>query len=291
MKLIALGFFMPLLLTLWAYAESPDQKTYELSPAKDIIINAFGRVEVQQGNRNQLTLFANGNLRRHVQLTVEHERLVITDNRVDSFWYQTKAIWLRFFDEEKGDETITYRLILTEPVSISLNGHLNASINHISNTKLLIAFNGLGQLLLENLHQQDLAIEANGKIDTQIKQVISSTLNLTLNGAGSIKANNLLTDKLHATLNGSIDGQLSGKTGELRLTMLGNASCQGHGFSADRAYIAMSGDSELTLKVNNKLRSELEDNSRLFYYGNPATKVKGNAINQLSSGYQAKIYY
>ncbi|MDN3640559.1 DUF2807 domain-containing protein [Simiduia curdlanivorans] len=282
---------MSALFSAWVYGDGRYQQNYQLSPAQDIVINAFGKVVIQNGKQNQLTLIAEQDVSPFIELTLDQEQLIITDTRVNSFWFQAQQLWWRLMDKRLDVQPVTYQLTLSAPEKITLNGHLTTQVKQLSTTSLTVNANGLGQLLLEDLQLGQLAIALNGKFDTRVNNVNAETLDLSFNGTGSVKTHNLLTDELRASINGSIDSHLAGRTDELHLQMKGSGKCQGHGFATERAFILLSGTSQLTLKVNQQLTATSEDDSQLFYYGNPETRVEGNASTHLVGGYQAKIYY
>ncbi|BFM12437.1 hypothetical protein R50072_25900 [Simiduia litorea] len=291
MKIFIICLFMSALSSAWVYGDSGHQQQYLLSPTKAVKINAFGKVEIQGGQQNQLTLIAAQDISPYIEITAEQGHLSITDTRLDSFWFQAQQLWWRLLDRNLDQQPITYQLTLATPENITLNGHLATKIQRLNTPNLSIYANGLGEILLENLHHSQLTLALNGKFSTRVDNLSTDTLEVSFNGTGDLKTNNLFTDQLHASINGSIDSHLAGQTTDLHLQMDGSSKCQGQGFSTDRAYVLLSDNSQLTLKVNQQLHSTSEDESRVFYYGNPETQVKGNAITHLVGGYQAKIYY
>jgi hypothetical protein len=89
-----------------------------------------------------------------------------------------------------------------------------------------------------------------------------------VSGASSVSGN-MTADDIEMEISGASSVELGGIAGDLNLEVSGASRADMANFSIENAGVVLSGASEATLNVKDKLDTELSGASRLYFYGNP----------------------
>jgi hypothetical protein len=278
-------------LSLWVRAEGNFRHTYSLTAVTQVQLKAFGSVEFTQGDSDQLRVTASEDIADYVQLVTRDNKLWITDTRADSTWFKTQQLWHRITGQQSEIQDINYKITLSNPEALILNGHFTSHVHDIANAQLAITFNGLGKLSAEQLRNDDLTVTVNGHIDTQANQLIARHMQWIVNGDGALNVHAIDSLQLVGQLSGAINCRLSGTTKEIEWHMAGSGACSASRLDAQHAQLEAKGDTYITLKVNQSLNASTEGEGRIHYYGKPQTRTSGSRIKPIAAGYQARIYY
>ena len=291
MKWTSIGLSLACALSVWVCAGETFREHYELAPVKQVQFDAFGTLAVRQATYNRLSVEANEDLSDHIQLNQQGDRLLISDVRTDSIWFQTQRLWQQLTGSTLTAEAVHYELALQHPESITLNGFFDARLEQIHVPSLQVHYNGMGQLTAHQLRAKQLDMQLNGKLDARIADSDLGLWTLRFNGLGKLSAESVVSDHLQAELNGNVDCHLSGHSTQLHFVMQGPGRCQAGNLASNDAVIELGGHSDMVIKVKNTLAAKTEQGASLRYYGSPSVRSEGSNIRRINGGYQARTYY
>ncbi|WP_158441825.1 GIN domain-containing protein [Pleurocapsa sp. PCC 7319] len=117
--------------------------------------------------------------------------------------------------------------------------------------------------------------------DIKIKISAINLNNIYALGANNIRVNNLKNEQTNINLNGSSNSKIFGKTGELNVTISGQANFDAQKFASQKVKLDLSGSVMIQVQANEKLDIAMNGAGAIYYHGNPkiATRnIKGPVI-------------
>ncbi len=173
-----------------------DQISYEekrdVSGFNSLVFKGMGRVDLVQGDHEELVIEAQPEIRSRIQTTVENGTLLIDYNEDWKDWTGFRTL--------SGDK-IRFRLMMREITSLSLAGVGSLDSARIESPALSLAISGPGLLTIGTIKTSrlDVSLAGVGSLDVA---GFTDESNITLSGAGSYRASRLETVKTDIRLSG-----------------------------------------------------------------------------------------
>jgi len=157
-----------------------------------LVFKGMGRVDLVQGDHEELVIEAQPEIRSRIQTTVENGTLLIDYNEDWKDWTGFRTL--------SGDK-IRFRLMMREITSLSLAGVGSLDSARVEAPALSLAISGPGLMTIGTLkaNRLDASLAGVGSLDVagSVDEV-----NITLSGAGSYKAGRLESVKTDIRLSG-----------------------------------------------------------------------------------------
>lgn len=164
----------------------------DVSGFNALVFKGMGRVDLVQGDHEELVIEAQPEIRSRIQTTVENGTLVIDYNEDWKDWTGFRTL--------SGDK-IRFRLMMREITSLSLAGVGSLDSARVEAPALSLAISGPGLMTIGTLkaNRLDASLAGVGSLDVagSVDEV-----NITLSGAGSYKAGRLESVKTDIRLSG-----------------------------------------------------------------------------------------
>jgi len=164
----------------------------DVSGFNALVFKGMGRVDLVQGDHEELVIEAQPEIRSRIQTTVENGTLLIDYNEDWKDWTGFRTL--------SGDK-IRFRLMMREITSLSLAGVGSLDSARVEAPALSLAISGPGLMTIGTLkaNRLDASLAGVGSLDVagSVDEV-----NITLSGAGSYKAGRLESVKTDIRLSG-----------------------------------------------------------------------------------------
>jgi len=164
----------------------------DVSGFNALVFKGMGRVDLVQGDHEELVIEAQPEIRSRIQTTVENGTLLIDYNEDWKDWTGFRTL--------SGDK-IRFRLMMRDITSLSLAGVGSLDSARVEAPALSLAISGPGLMTIGTLkaNRLDASLAGVGSLDVagSVDEV-----NITLSGAGSYKAGRLESVKTDIRLSG-----------------------------------------------------------------------------------------
>lgn len=157
-----------------------------------LAFKGMGRVELTQGDHDELVIEALPEIRSRIQTNVRNNTLHIDYDEDWKDWTGIRTL--------SGDK-IRFRLVMREITSLSLSGIGSLDCPRIESTSLSLSLSGPSFLTVGALKCSMLNVSLSGVGSLDIAGT-TEELDVTLSGAGSFKASRLETTKANVRLSG-----------------------------------------------------------------------------------------
>jgi len=164
----------------------------DVSGFNALVFKGMGRVDLVQGDHEELVIEAQPEIRSRIQTTVENGTLVIDYNEDWKDWTGFRTL--------SGDK-IRFRLMMREITSLSLAGVGSLDSARVEAPALSLAISGPGLMTIGTVksNRLDASLAGVGSLDVA---GYTDEVNITLSGAGSYKAGRLESVKTDIRLSG-----------------------------------------------------------------------------------------
>jgi len=189
-----------------AMAQQPPSRTFAPGPFDRLVVAGAARIELTQGERDQVTIVGDEAVLKNVRLRHENGRLVVTTEDDWKFWNR---------------ETIQLRVTMHEISRLSISGASDIiARTPIRTADLRIDISGQGEVRIPQLDARQLRFNIAGAGDGELGGGQVEDLQLNVSGKGK-----LVADKLKAR-NGVVNISGVGNadvwvTDDLRVTVSG----------------------------------------------------------------------
>lgn len=196
-----------------------------------IEFNGVGRLRIQQGDSESLTVEAQENVLSHIDTEVEGSTLHISMDKDISI------------DLDRG---ITYTLVVKDLQALNLNGLGDVDVESLDTDRLTVELNGAGRMVVDNLQ--------------------ASSLEMSLNGLGSVEIDGQVErQEVNITASGSYDGEdLQCADAVVDVDGLGSAEV----WATDNLDVTISGAGSVNYYGSPKVSQEIEGLGRVNHSGN-----------------------
>jgi len=169
-----------------------NEEKREVSGFNILVFKGMGRVDLVQGDHEELVIEAQPEIRSRIQTTVENGTLLIDYNEDWKDWSGFRTL--------SGDK-IRFRLMMREITSLSLAGVGSLDSARIDSPALSLSISGPGLLTIGTIktNRLDASLAGVGSLDVA---GFTDEANITLSGAGSYRASRLQTLKTDIRLSG-----------------------------------------------------------------------------------------
>ena len=169
-----------------------DQEKRDVNGFSRLQFKGIGRVELTQGDHEELVIEAPQEVRERVHADVRDDTLVIY---YESDWKDWTGVRLL------GGEKIVFHLMMREIKSLALSGVRNLDASRIEADALSLALSGPGAITVGTLSVKslDLALSGVGSMDVAGS---APDLNVVISGAGTVKAARLEVERAVVKLSG-----------------------------------------------------------------------------------------
>ncbi|HPS42336.1 MAG TPA: head GIN domain-containing protein [Anaerolineaceae bacterium] len=169
-----------------------DQERREVSGFSRLEFKGIGKVELTQGDHEELVIEAPQEVRERVHADVRGDTLVIY---YESDWKDWTGVRLL------GGEKIIFRLMMREIKSLALSGVGSLDAARIDGDALSVSLSGPGSTTVGTLNVKslDLALSGVGSMDVAGS---APDLNVVISGAGTVKAARLEVERAVVKLSG-----------------------------------------------------------------------------------------
>lgn len=164
----------------------------EVSGFSALVFKGMGRVDLVQGDHEELVIEALPEIRARIQTTVADNTLVIDYAEDWKDWTGIRTL--------SGDK-IRFRLTMRAISALSISGVGSLDCPRLESPNLTLAITGPGLLTLGMLKTDKLDVSLSGVGSVDIAGV-AEELNLTLSGAGAFRAARLETTRADVRLSG-----------------------------------------------------------------------------------------
>ncbi len=169
-----------------------NEERREVSGFTALVFKGMGRVDLVQGDHEELVIEALPEIRSRIQTTAADNTLVIDYAEDWKDWSGIRTL--------SGDK-IRFRLMMREISALSISGVCSLDCPRLDAPNLTLAITGPGLLTLGTLKtgKLDVALSGVGSVDVA---GMADELNLTLSGAGAFRAARLETTRTDVRLSG-----------------------------------------------------------------------------------------
>jgi hypothetical protein len=190
--------------------QSYKMETREVSGFSNLDFRGMGKIELTQGDHEELVIEAMPEVRERIRTEVRNDTLVIS---YDSDWKDWTGI--RFLE---GDKVI-FRLMMREINGIGIAGVGSLDSPLINTGTLTVSLSGPGSLTIGTVNASVLNLKLSGVGSVDVAGE-TKDLSIELSGAGSVRASRLKAENASVRLSGvgsatiwavtSLDASLSG---------------------------------------------------------------------------------
>ena len=186
-------------------------ETKNVKGVKQVSLEGFGNIVLQQGNQESLRIEAEDNIMPHIQSKVDGDKLTITYDTNTPTPTKDVTYYLTVKDLNSisisGAGKIQSNNFKTNTLDIILTGAGEGNLNGLNVKKLTVNMSGAGKLILSGKATEQ-TVNISGAGDYQARELESKTATITIGGAGSSIVN--VTDLLNAVISGVGDIEYTG---------------------------------------------------------------------------------
>lgn len=172
--------------------QTTNSEKRDVSGFNALVFKGMGRVDLVQGDHDELVIDALPEIRARIQTTVADNTLLIDYVEDWKDWTGFRSL--------SGDK-IHFHLMMREVSALSLSGVGSLDCPRLESAALTLAITGPGLLTVGTLKtgKLDVALAGVGSVDIAGN---AEELNLTLSGAGAFRASRLETTRADVRLSG-----------------------------------------------------------------------------------------
>lgn len=202
----------------------------------DVIkISAPGKVIVNKGSQNQLTIKYDQNLMPYLKTYIQDGTLYITQR-----------------------SKITLNPKASPMFTITMNKGLTA-----------LKSAGANKVIINNINPEQFSLNISGFGVAYIQNGTTKLLKLGVSGLGKIVAHKIAADNVNLNISGAGKSQLSGKTDNLKINISGSGKIAAKQLITQNADVDISGLGKAVINVTNRLNANIAGTGSIDYYGNP----------------------
>lgn len=194
------------------------------------------RIEIIQGNYENITIESDDNIIPWIETKIEDGTLIIEHDRIDLI-----------------SKTINITVRVKHLDSISLGGSGSIYANKFTAKKLNINIGGPGKIQLNNLETEE--TRAN------------------IGGSGRVMIQSLQTGDLAVAMGGSGYFNATGNCNSVSVSTGGSARVDTAALKAKTVSVSMAGSGVVRVAAQNKLKASIAGSGDVQYYGDPQTQI------------------
>ena len=220
----------------------------DVSDFDSVSLEASGNVFIEQGQTESLTVEADDNIQPLLENKVRGSELVLSTKPNQGI---------------DPSRRIIYRITVKDLKGISLKGSGNFSISPLTSESMNISLPGSGDINIEDLETGELSID--------------------LFGSGNISIDHLTATSIDTSARGSGDIKLAGQADSQNISYSGSGNYVAGDLETNTANVNIPGSSDVTVWVNDTLKTDIDGSGTVRYYGSPTVDQTGNGSGKLNS--------
>jgi hypothetical protein len=169
-----------------------NEERRDVSGFNALVFKGMGRVDLVQGDHEELFIEAQPEIRSRIETTVTDNTLLIDYDEDWKDWTGFRTL--------SGDK-IRFRLMMREVNTLSIAGVGSLDCPRLESPSLSLAISGPGLLTIGTLKSGTLDVALSGVGSVDVAGAVDQ-LNLTLSGAGGFRAARLETNRADLRLSG-----------------------------------------------------------------------------------------
>lgn len=223
------------------------EDTREVSDFSAVALAAWGRLHVEVGDTEGLTIVADRNLLDYIETHVVGGELEIRHRRRTLL---------------RPSRTIDYYLKVTDLEAVRLSGTGTVDVPEIGGSRFAVYISGAGSIEIEELDVERLVVEITGAGNVDVGALAADRLDVRMSGAGDL-----------AVLEGVVRDQEIG--------ISGGGNYQARGLQSERTEVRLSGLGNATVSVSERLEVQISGAGSVRYVGDPTVEKSISGVGNV----------
>jgi hypothetical protein len=208
----------------------------EVSGFTSVQLAGWGRLHIEVGESESLTIEADRNLLEYIETTVTDGQLDISHRR---------RVLLR------PSTSINYYLTVVELEGISVSGAGDVNAPAVSGDRMSVRISGAGSVEIDGLEVTEVDIDITGAGNVDVGVLNAERLDVDISGAGDLSV-------------------LAGEVLVQEIGITGGGNHQARGLQCAEAAVRLSGFGGATLRVSERLQVSISGAGSVRYIGSPS---------------------
>lgn len=223
-------------------------ESVKVSNFDQVSLDASGKVYIEQGSVESLTIEADDNILPLLDTRVTGNRLVLS---------------VKEFQNIDPSQPIIYRLTVKNLNEIAIRGSGDFFVEPVESNDMKVAILGSGNIDIKSLAAKSITFDLRGSGDIAIDELEVKTIDASIPGSGTI------------TLDGSAESQ--------SIAINGSGDYLAGDLETARTEININGSGDLTVWVTDDLNVSVTGSGTVQYYGQPTVDQSGGGSGKLIS--------